>query len=112
MTENATEVKYFRRQRYETKAVCAWGPKTMEQTHGLGLKNRQGAGYAPTWPKKALPLTPQELPLSLSSCTSTTWLLHTLNLASSSQPFSNLQQVKHHGIQDRARESSLNSPAP
>lgn len=34
-------------------------------------------------------------------------LLHTLNLTSSSQPFSNLQQVKPHGTQDGAGGCSL-----
>lgn len=34
-------------------------------------------------------------------------LLHTLNLTFSSQPFSNLQQVKPHGTQDRAGACSL-----
>lgn len=39
--------------------MCAWGPILWNTHPGLKLKNREGAGYAPMWPEKALPLSPR-----------------------------------------------------
>lgn len=89
------------------REVCDWGPVPEEQTEGelampLGGQ-RTVCGSLPGTP--TLPLF-----LHLSSLAPGIFLiiLHTSNLAPSSQPFSNLQ-VEPHGNKERARGRS---PAP
>lgn len=89
--------------------VCDWGPMSMQQNRAkteeqrarwpgpVVAGRRRGCGSLPRTP--TLPLF-----LHLHSLDPGIFLiiLHTLNLASSSQPCSNLQQVEPHGNKERA----------